>query len=152
MSLYHNTPQQVGRIRHEAIDKKTYSSSKHILQGIDVYSEELSLSGKIDIYDTESEHLIERKTKITKIYDGYLMQLYAQYFCLVDMGYKPKSLSIYSIDDNKRYPINLPNKQNKDDLLYLIDKIRQFKPEQNYNSFVRNNNKCDNCIYSEMCR
>ena len=36
-------------------------------------------------------------------------QLYAQYFCLREMGYEVEKLKLYSLDDNKVYEIPLPN-------------------------------------------
>jgi CRISPR-associated protein Cas4 len=85
-SNYHRTPQINGKIKHEAIDYGRYSTAKNILQGIEIYSEKFGLIGKIDVYDNRKKELIERKAKIKKIYQGYLYQVYAQYFCLVEMG------------------------------------------------------------------
>ena len=38
-------------------------------------------------------------------------QLYAQYFCLTEMGYEVEKLKLYSLDDNKVYEIPLPNEK-----------------------------------------
>ena len=46
-----------------------------MLQGIEVYSDIYRIIGKIDIYDRKKEALVERKNKITTIYDGYIFQL-----------------------------------------------------------------------------
>lgn len=152
VSLYHDIPQRVGCIKHESIESKSYSSSKHILQGIDIYSAEFGIAGKIDIYNTNTRHLVERKTKINKIYDGYLMQLYSQYYCLCEMGLSPIKLSFHSISDNKRYVVRAPNKEDRIRLKSLIGSIRTFSLAQNYYSFKKNLNKCKHCIYSELCR
>lgn len=37
-----------------------------------------------------------------------MMQLYAQYFSMIEMGYEVKKLKFYSMEDNKMYPIKLP--------------------------------------------
>lgn len=75
-SSYHTTSQILGNIAHKTIDNQTYSSRKTILQGISIYSNRLKIAGKIDIFDTRTGILTERKRKIKKIYDGYLLQLY----------------------------------------------------------------------------
>src|SRR3989338_4539406 len=66
---YHQTPQLVGKIKHENIEKGEYSTAKRYLQGMEVYCEKYGLAGKIDIYDRDQRSLIERKTKVVKIYD-----------------------------------------------------------------------------------
>ncbi|MDR2639788.1 MAG: type V CRISPR-associated protein Cas4 [Candidatus Peribacteria bacterium] len=38
--LYQEEAQKAGKLIHEAIDNKRYSTKKEILQGLDVYSEE----------------------------------------------------------------------------------------------------------------
>src|SRR3989338_8357855 len=63
---YHRTPQLVGKIKHQTIDKKTYSTSKDILCGLEVYSEKYNLVGKIDIFYKKKGLLVERKTKVKK--------------------------------------------------------------------------------------
>ena len=75
--LYHTTYQSNGKNAHKNIDKKRYSSRKSFLEGIDIYSEELGIIGKIDLFDQEKGIFIERKNKIKKIYDGYYLQVYA---------------------------------------------------------------------------
>ena len=86
-STYHTTSQILGNIAHKTIDNETYSSRKTILQGISIYSDVLKIAGKIDLYDKKTGMLTERKRKIKKVYDGYLLQLYGQYICLSEMGY-----------------------------------------------------------------
>lgn len=58
--LYYNDAQLDGKAAHEAIDNQHYSTHKNILQGIDVYSDEYKLCGKIDIFDTEKGLLQKR--------------------------------------------------------------------------------------------
>lgn len=120
------------------------------MQAIPVYSEKYNLIGNIDMFNLNTGELVERKKHVTKIYDGYIFQLYAQYYCLCEMGYDVKSLKIYSYDDNKNYKIDLPenNKEMKDKFDKLITDINNFDP-----SDYRQNNyfKCQNCIYFDSC-
>lgn len=106
--MLQNTDQRNGTFAHESLDFGGYSSRKDILTGISVYSEKYNLIGKIDCYDRKNEELIERKKKIKVIYDGYVFQLYGQYFSMKEMGYPVKRLFLYSYDDNKKYAIPLP--------------------------------------------
>ncbi len=147
-SIFHDTPQQTGKIKHESIDKKIYSTSRDILQGTEIYCEKLNLIGKIDIFNKKTGELVERKTKISKIYDGYVLQLQAQYFCLKEMGYKVKSLSFHSLVDNKRYPIPMPTSKDLAKLKKIIKQINSFDPASDKDT---NQKKCQSCIYKEFC-
>lgn len=114
---YQSSYQINGSRAHESVDNSSYSTKKSIITALDVYSDKYKLSGKIDIYDMEKQLLVERKKHISKIYDGYVFQLYAQYYALTEMGYAVQKLEIRSLDDNKKYKINLPD----EDLLMKID-------------------------------
>ena len=147
---YQSSYQINGSKAHESVDNSSYSTKKSIITALDVYSDKYKLSGKIDIYDMEKQLLIERKKHISKIYDGYVFQLYAQYFAMLEMGYIINSLEIRSLDDNKKYKIALPN---QDDAMFkkfenLISEIRTFDLE-NYNQ--DNIEKCKHCIYEDAC-
>ena len=148
--LYYGAPQLDGKATHEAIDEKRYSTHKNILQSLDIYSDEYKLCGKIDIFDTEKGLLTERKKHIETIYDGYVFQLYAQCLCMREMGYTVKQLRFYSSDDNKVYPVPLP-----EDDVQMFEKFKATnKAMQNFNmkSFVpQNEDKCKNCIYNDFC-
>lgn len=146
--LYHTSYQKKGQIAHKNIDSKKYSSKKQFLESIDIYSEELGLVGKIDLLDIKNKTLIERKNKIKKIYEGYYLQIYAQYFCLKEMGYDIQKLKFYSISDNKSYDVDIPTEKEKNKLKDIIEKIKSFKLDSN---FKQNQNKCEMCIYKEMC-
>src|SRR5690606_537807 len=122
-STFHQRPQVRGKLKHEAIDKGTYSSSKRYLVGLEVWCEKYGLMGKIDIYDTKEKALIERKAKVKNIYQGYLYQLYAQYFALREMGYEVNKMFIHSLDDNKRYPVDLPTSEQEEEFAQLIEKM-----------------------------
>ena len=108
---FHKTAQVVGKLNHASIDEGRYSSEKKYLQALPVYSGKYGIAGKIDIYDSEKKHLIERKTKIKKIWRGYIYQLYGQYFCMKEMGYKINKMFLYSMQDNKKYEISVPAKK-----------------------------------------
>ncbi len=148
--LYQTTYQINGTNAHKSIDTKNYSSKKNILQSINVYSEEFGIQGKIDIFDIDSGILTERKNKITKIYDGYIFQLYAQYYALVEMGYKVKKIRFHSLSDNKNYPIALPKDNPDFDKKFrnLIKEMHEFNIE---NFTQTNQNKCTKCIYEPSC-
>jgi len=104
--LYTTKYQSAGIAAHKSIDNNNYSTKKSVLKGIDIYSEELGIIGKVDIFDFKEGILTERKNKITKLYEGYYLQIYAQYFCLIEMGYTVKRLRFYSLSDNKLYNEN----------------------------------------------
>ena len=149
--LYHRKEQTNGRLKHETIENKNYSTRKNILQGIYVYSEKYKLCGKIDLFDICKGVLSERKAQIKEIYDGYIFQLYGQYFSLIEMGYVVNKLYLYSYDDNKNYDILFPEENIKmfekfEETIYRIN---------NFNFNARpleiNKNKCLNCIYEPLC-
>ena len=148
--MYYSQAQLDGKAVHSAIDEQRYSTHKNILQSIDVYSDEYKLCGKIDIFDTEKGLLTERKKHIETIYDGYVFQLYAQCLCLREMGYEVKQLRFYSNDDNKVYPVKLPEED--------IEMFEKFKStNQAMQSFnvscykPKAEDKCRNCIYNDFC-
>ncbi|OGJ66924.1 type V CRISPR-associated protein Cas4 [Candidatus Peribacteria bacterium RIFCSPLOWO2_01_FULL_51_18] len=149
VSVYHHRPQTEGRIRHRNIDVQRYSSSKRYLQGLSVASASLGICGKIDILDTETATLIERKTKIRHIYDGYLFQVYAQYFCLTEMGHDVRRIALHSLADNVRREIPLPDDGWEKKMRELIGAIRTFDP--NTQGFTQNPEKCRACIYANLC-
>lgn len=148
--MYQQKSQIDGTSKHQKVDNKEYSTKENILQAIDIYCEKYGLIGKIDVYDDDKKILTERKKKITTIYDGYIFQLYAQYFSLKDMGYNPLKIQLYSYDDNKIHKILLP----KDDQVMfgkfekLVFDMRNFNIE-NYKA--TNALKCSNCIYEDLC-
>ena len=147
--LYHEKPQAEGKMKHESIDEGRYSTAKRYLQGLPVYSQKYNLMGKIDIYDQEEKKLIERKNKVKKIYDGYRCQLWAQMFCLEEMGFEVDKLYIHSLSDNKRYEIEKPKGRDEFAFAKNVERMKYF----NLLTFNRNANpnKCSKCIYRELC-
>lgn len=146
--IYHSEYQTRGKISHKNIEKGDYSSLKRYLQGIDIYSEKYKLAGKIDIYDTLSKTVIERKYLVKKIFDGYRFQLYAQYFCLIEMGYEVKKLKIHSLADNKNYIIPLPEGDRLNKFKNIIKAMYEFNPRL---KIRKNKNKCARCVYGALC-
>ena len=148
--LFQSNKQINGTAAHEKVDNHTYSSKKNILSAIDVYCEKYGLSGKIDLYNVDTGVLTERKRTIKTIYDGYVFQVYAQYFALIELGYQVKKISLYSMTDNKKYDIKLPadNIEMLGKFERTIQEMRSFRLEQ----FVQSNPlKCTNCIYEPAC-
>lgn len=142
--------QILGTAAHAHVDDATYSTSSTILQGMSCYCEKYNLVGKIDIFDINKGILTERKRTISTIFDGYIFQLYAQYFSLIELGYDVKTIRLYSYTDNKVYKQKLP--QDDPEMLLkfesLIKKIREF----NFEDFLQSNShKCKHCIYEPAC-
>ena len=149
-TLYQSSFQINGTNAHKAIDSKKYSTKKNVLQSINVNSEKYGFQGKIDVFDVDKGLLTERKNKIITIYDGYVFQIYAQYFGLTEMGYEVKKLRFHSLSDNKNYDVKLPKDDNEmlEKFENLIKEIRLFNME----NFVQTNiKKCQNCIYEPSC-
>lgn len=146
---YKDTPQIVGTIKHTSIDTQKYSSQKKILQGTSIFCEQYNIGGKIDVFHVNTGELVERKTKISTIYDGYKYQLWGQYFCLKEMGYEVKKLFFHSLADNKRYEVSIPNDEERAVFENHLQKIRNFHVENK--NFVANKTKCERCIYAELC-
>lgn len=144
---YHHPPQKIGRINHKPIEKCTYSTLKRYLQSLPVYSERYNISGKIDVFDQKTNTLIERKTKIKQIYQGHVYQLYAQMFCLEEMGYIVKKLIIHSLQDNKRYNIPLPAQKEKHEFETVIDQIKKFRAVDYINHRCP---RCRDSIYGQL--
>lgn len=150
-ALYHREAQTKGLIKHNSIEGKSYSNRKNMLQGIFVYCQKYNLCGKIDLFDAEKGVLSERKARIKEIYDGYVFQLYAQYFALIEMGHCVSKLCLYSYEDNKTYNVLLPS---ENEIMFkkfedTIAKIRSFTFEGD--AGILNRQKCLNCIYEPLC-
>jgi CRISPR-associated exonuclease Cas4 len=121
-AVYYSYFQTEGKNYHKTIDKKTYTDSKHILQGISVGSEEYGIHGKIDLYNTQIKQLIERKRSIKTLHTGIMTQLYAQFYCLKEMEIEVDSIKVYAIKERKSYKIPLPNSNDLASLIELIKK------------------------------
>ena len=146
--LYHQAPQRIGLVHHEAVDENRYSTRKSVITGMTVYSEKYRLQGRIDIFDTASGLLTERKYSITAVYPGFRYQLYAQYFALLEAGFEVRQMRLYSTKDNKIYPVDLPSEEDIREFEKVIDEMRSFSLDA---CFVPNPNKCAHCIYAALC-
>ena len=149
-TTYQGSEQILGTHVHQTIDEQRYSSKTSVLQGMLCYCEKYNLLGKIDLLDTETKILTERKRTIKTIYDGYVFQLYAQYFSLIEMGYDIEKIRLYSYTDNKIYEQRLPNDNPKmlDKFEKVLYDIRHF----DIATFIQHNKeKCIHCIYSDAC-
>ncbi|MCH4207182.1 MAG: type V CRISPR-associated protein Cas4 [Solobacterium sp.] len=149
-STYQSTMQTQGTAVHQSIDKQQDSGDKRILYALDVYSEQYGLEGKIDSFKVETGELIERKKKIVTIYDGYIFQLFAEYYCMREMGYQVNKLALYSYDDNKKYPCDLPDQQPqmKAKFINTLNNMRDFVMDGFKQSNIA---KCSRCIYEPAC-
>ncbi len=143
-NVYHDAPQIAGGITHENIENGEYSDSKHILQGLSVFSSRLGVKGKIDIYDAENKLLIERKYRVKEIYKGFKYQLYAQMYCLEEAGFSVEKMFIQSLSDNKRYEIALPAENERNEFESTIVAMKSFNADS-----LRNHTcvHCGNNIY-----
>lgn len=149
-NIYQSKDQIDGTYAHKTIDTGTYSSRKNILQGIDIYTEEFRIQGKIDTFDIKVGVLTERKNKIKEIYDGYIFQLYAQYYALTEMGYTVNKMRFHSIIDNKNYEVKIPKEDIEMDNKFrnLIKEMREFNIEEFEQTNIK---KCERCIYEPSC-
>ena len=146
--LYHATPQTRGKIAHETIDKKKASNRADDLQALPIISERYGLVGKIDIYKGREQKLIERKYQLKQIFQGQIYQLWAQYLCLIEMGYPVQSLAFYEISTNKMIPIELPKEEELRGFEQFLSKYRSYDPTA---PIMTNRNKCRHCIYCNIC-
>ena len=146
--VYHATPQTRGRIAHKTVDEKRTSNRTDELQSLPVISHAYGLTGKIDLYRGREKKLIERKYQLKNIYQGQIYQLWAQYLCMVEMGYEVKAIAFYEISTNKMIPVELPSDEQLMQFKQFILAYRNYDPSQ---AFRSNHNKCRHCIYCSLC-
>ena len=146
--LYHATPQTRGKVAHDTIDRKIASSRKNEILALPIYSNELGIMGKIDVYRKLEKILLERKFQLKQIFRGQIYQLWAQYFCMIEMGYVVDHLSFYEISTNKTIPVELPGNNGKEELISFIKNFKDYDPTQ---PITVNYNKCIHCIYCNLC-
>ncbi len=150
-TVYKQQPQIKGTAAHQSIDEQNYSTSAHILQGLEVFSQKYNICGKIDVFDSIKGRLTERKRAIKTIYDGYIFQVYAQCFALREAGYTVNQIVIHDLVHNKNYPIPLPEQDPEmfSKFEQLIQDIHDFDLEKT--PFTPLLSKCQNCIYNALC-
>lgn len=146
--MYHAKPQTRGRNVHERVDEKKTSTSGKIIESLPVLCHELGVYGKIDVYNQANKILIERKYELKKIFRGQYYQLWAQYFCMIEMGYKVESIAFYEISTRKTINVPLPGEKEKTELTQFIKAYRDYNPEA---PISINPNKCIHCIYCNLC-
>lgn len=146
--VYHATPQTRGRIAHETVDEKRTSNRSDELQSLPVISHTYGLMGKIDIYRGREKKLIERKYQLKNIYQGHIYQLWAQYLCLVEMGYEVDTIAFYEISTNKMITVDLPSEEQISQFKQSIISFRNYDPSE---PIITNRNKCNHCIYCSLC-
>lgn len=138
-----------GSVIHRSIDEKTSDNRKEVLQAFLVYSERLGLVGKIDIFNAKTGELIERKTKVDRIYPSHIYQLWAQMFCLKEMGYKVTRLSLYDYTHNKKHNVEIPSEQEEHIFFAFLKTMRAYNPNKNVINV--NEQKCRYCIFTNLC-
>ena len=110
----------------------------------------LLADNKISYDDIDKKLLIERKNKVNEIYDGYVFQVYAEYFGLIEQGYDVEKIVIHSLKDNKNYEITLPEKNWI--MFQKYEKVIKDMKNFEFENFKQNNKKkCENCIYEPLC-
>lgn len=147
--LYKATPQTKGTIAHQGVDNKNGSTRKSDIMSLAVYSDELGISGKIDVYKQDKHLLIERKNNLKRIFRGKTYQLWGQYFCLKEMGFEVEQLAFYEISTNKMIPVDIPTDVDKQELIEFIEKFKHYNPAST--PIKVNSNKCIHCIYCNLC-
>ena len=147
--IYHAPPQTAGRLVHAGVDGKSGSTRKDDILGLPVYSETLGVMGKIDLYRSDVHLLIERKNHLKNIYRGQLYQLWAQYFCMIEMGYLVEGIAFYEIAANRMIPQALPTGDDRAELETFIRRFRHYNPSEDVT--IPNKSKCLHCIYCNLC-
>lgn len=147
-SIYYAIPQVRGKIAHTGIDKKTYSPRNDCITALPVFSDKYGLLGKIDLFKVAEKKLIERKYQLKQIFRGQIYQLWAQYFCMQEMGYNIESLAFYEISTNKMHPIDIPTQEDEKEFSDFITKFRNYNPSDSITIIA---SKCQHCIYNNLC-
>ncbi len=138
-----------GTAVHNTIDDKRQNNRKEVLLALPVLSEKYGIVGKIDMYNTKTKELVERKTKVDKIYPRHIYQLWAQYFCLLEMGYEVEKLSLYDYTNNKKHYIDLPEEQGAKEFEDFVKSMRAYNPYTDEVEIVEQ--KCRYCIFTNLC-
>src|SRR5690606_7798224 len=96
--IYHSFFQTKGKRLHDFIENnKDEKSWKNAF----VASSKLGVYGRIDVYDAEEKELIEYKSVVAIAYKGYYYQIWAQYYCLLEMGIPVLKLAFYDFKEKK---------------------------------------------------
>lgn len=146
---YKAKPQIAGRLAHTTVDEKSVAGTVRILRGMEIFSEQYGIVGKIDLFDTKTGELIERKRTVKKVHEGYRFQLWAQRCCLEEMGYHVQKMTLHSLTDNKKYDVVMDAESSVRFEETLV-RMRDFQPL--YVAKTAYAAQCENCIYRELCK
>ena len=142
-------PQVKGKAAHKEIDSRTFSKNENDVQSLKVFSNELGLMGVIDLYRKDEKHLVELKNKVGgSLFLGQKVQLWAQYYCLTEMGYQVEKISVYEKSKGVFHDVKIHDSEDRNTLENLITKFRQFDFSQ---QIEINTKKCTHCIYCNLC-
>lgn len=143
--IYHSFFQTKGKRLHDFIENnKDEKSWKNAF----VASSKLGVYGRIDVYDAEEKELIEYKSVVAIAYKGYYYQIWAQYYCLLEMGVPVLKLAFYDFKVKKKISIPVPGEEQYKELKEFILKVKHF----DFTAAVKvNPNKCNKCIYNNLC-
>ena len=145
---YYAMPQILGAEAHSNVDNKTTSTKKNIIESMGIVSYKYRLIGKIDIYNGDLHLLIERKNNLKNIFIGQIYQLWAQYLCMIEMGYIVDKLCFYEISTKKYSEVTIPKGNDLNNFVIFLNKYRNFDPR---NFTPSNLNKCAHCVYCGLC-
>ena len=146
---YKASPQLNGRMSHSKIDNKLTHHNDDLIYSLNVSSDYYRIYGKIDTYRISTCTLIERKYRLTQIYQGQIYQLWAQYLCMIEMGYEIKRIGFYEISTNKCSFLPLPTANDINEFSHFLNMFRNYNPSNTQISI--NMNKCQHCIYCNLC-
>ena len=147
--VYVAVPQVRGKAAHKKIDTRKLSTDKDDVQSLKVWSEELGLVGVIDLYRKAEEHLVEFKYRVGEtLFLRQKVQLWAQCYCLREMGYDVKRISVYETSTGTFHSVPLPNDE---DRKVLEDLIMRFRNYDFASPCVVNPKKCTHCVYCSLC-
>ena len=147
-SMYQATPQTRGSLSHRTVDEKIASHRKEDYMALNVYSDRYHLMGKIDLYRSDTQSLYERKYQLKKIFIGHIYQIWAQMFCLQEMGFPVSNLYFFEISTRKIIPVSMPTEKDISNFEIFLQSFREFDPTI---PFLPNTNKCIHCIYCNLC-
>lgn len=143
--VYHGKDQSKGKRLHYFIENnQEVKDFKHAY----VISTDLKIYGKIDDYNCLQKELIEYKSKASTVYKGYYYQIWAQYYCLKEMGIQVNKLAFYDFSKGSKISLPLPTHYNLLELKNHIIKVQNF----DFTSEIKiNPNKCNRCVYKNLC-
>ena len=148
IGVYYDEFQIAGKQAHETIDKHQYKK-KDWITNMRLCSSKLRIYGKADLYNEQTGQLVERKRLIKNIYEGYYMQVWAQYYCLREMNYQVNTIFLHSLTDNIRYSLGIPAEKDLQKLKDLLQKMQTYTPQ--FEELIDPKNKSLISIYANLC-